>query len=554
MNAKPHISALSRLGSAETPLPPVYFLLVDDLKENLLSLEVLLRREGLVLLKATSGEEALELLLKHDVALALLDVQMPEMDGFELAETMRGHERTRRIPIIFLTAGSTDRQRRFRGYEAGAVDFLEKPLEPDILRSKADVFFELYRQRQQIALQRDDLETRAEENNRLLRETRQQAEALRETDRRKDEFLAILAHELRNPLAPISNSVSILASDKLPVQVRGEALQMMDRQVKQMVRLVDDLMDVSRITRGKIDLKTDAVDLNEVLRCAVEISQPHIDQFGHKLTLDLPQTPIRLEADFTRLAQVFSNLLNNAAKYSPVGGDIHLGVDVHRDTVDVHVKDKGIGIKPDMLEHIFDMFAQVDDSLERSQGGLGVGLTLVKKLVEMHGGTVTVRSEGLGKGSEFMIHLPTRPNAPADTSAEAPREQASAVAGLRILIVEDNDALAQTTGWMVEMLGHDYRLASNGKDALVMGEDYRPNVVMMDIGLPGMNGYDLCAAMRAEPHLKDTIFIAQTGWGQDEHRQRAKEAGFHHHMVKPLYLEALEQLLRKIEDEMKAKA
>jgi len=207
-----------------------------------------------------------------------------------------------------------------------------------------------------------------------------------------------------------------------------------------------------------------------------------------------------------------------------------------------------------MLEHIFDMFAQVDDSLERSQGGLGVGLTLVKKLVEMHGGSVTVRSDGLGKGSEFMVHLPTIPE-DADTAvAEAPREQPAASSGLRILIVEDNDALAQTTGWMVEMLGHDYRLASNGKDAIALAAEYLPNVVMMDIGLPGMNGYDLCAAMRAEPYLKDTIFIAQTGWGQDEHRQRAREAGFHHHMVKPLYLEALEALLRKIEDELKAGA
>jgi signal transduction histidine kinase len=542
---------VNKLHLHDTPAP-VHFLLVDDLKENLLSLEVLLRREGLVLLKATSGEEALELLLKHDVALALLDVQMPDMDGFELAETMRGSERTRRIPIIFLTAGSTDRQRRFRGYEAGAVDFLEKPLEPDILRSKADVFFELYRQRQQIALQRDDLRARAEENSRLLRETRQQAEALRQSDQRKDEFLALLAHELRNPLAPISNSVAILASDKLPPKVRDEALRMMDRQVKQMVRLVDDLMDVSRITRGKVELKREPVDLGEVLRCAVEISKPHIDQLGHKLSLKLPQNSVKLWADFTRLAQVFSNLLNNAAKYSPEGGEIRLEVDTHKDSVDVRVKDKGIGIRPDMLEHIFDMFAQVDDSLERSQGGLGVGLTLVKTLVEMHGGSVTVHSDGLGKGSEFMVHLPTMSSdATTDVAGES-RIQPAAEGGLRILIVEDNDALAQTTGWMVEMLGHDYRLAANAADALTTAADYRPNVVMMDIGLPGMNGYDLCAAMRAEPQLKDTIFIAQTGWGQDEHRQRAKEAGFHHHMVKPLYLEALDQLLRQIQDELKA--
>ncbi|MGZ3306455.1 MAG: ATP-binding response regulator, partial [Asticcacaulis sp.] len=516
---------------------PVYFLLVDDLEENLLSLDVLLRRDGLVLLKARSGVEALELLLKYEVGLALLDVQMPEMDGFELAETMRGNERTRGVPIIFLTAGSTDRQRRFRGYEAGAVDFLEKPLDPDILRSKADVFFELYRQRQQLSRQRDDLLTRAEENLRLLRETREQARMLRESDRRKDEFLAILAHELRNPLAPISNSVSILASDKLPQPIRAEALQMMDRQVKQMVRLVDDLMDVSRITRGKIELRRDAVDLAECLNCAVEISQPLIEQFNHRLTVELPADPVTLDADFTRLAQVFSNLLNNAAKYSPAGSDIGLSVDVHTDSVEVHVRDTGIGIGADMLDHIFDMFAQVDASLERAHGGLGVGLTLVRNLVEMHAGTISARSDGLGKGSEFIVRLPRRDVTPAlAPQAETPGEAAGEQ--LRILVVEDNEALAQTTGWMVEMLGHDYRLAHNAADALAVAADYLPDVVIMDIGLPGMNGYDLCVRMNQEPHLADTVFIAQTGWGQDEHRQRAREAGFVHHMVKPVYAEA----------------
>ena len=553
MNAKAlNVSSIIG-GSLAEPPEPVHFLMVDDLPENLLSLEVLLRREGLVLLKANSGVEALELLLKHDVALALLDVQMPEMDGFELAETMRGNERTRRVPIIFLTAGSTDRQRRFRGYEAGAVDFLEKPLEPDILRSKADVFFELYRQRQQIAVQRDDLEARADENMRLLKETRHQAEALRETDRRKDEFLAILAHELRNPLAPIANSVSILSAGKLPESVRDEALHMMDRQVKQMVRLVDDLMDVSRITRGKIDLKVDAVDIGDVLRCAIEISQPLIDQFRHKLIVDLPPSPVTLEADFTRLAQVFSNLLNNAAKYSTESGEIHLSVDVLPDAVDVHVRDKGIGIRPDMLGRIFDMFAQVDDSLERAHGGLGVGLTLVQNLVEMHHGHITAKSEGLGHGSEFIVRLPRAGTAATETPATEPETTQPSASGLRILIVEDNEALAQTTGWMVEMLGHDYTIANNGPDAIALAEKYRPNVVMMDIGLPGMNGYDICAAMRQEPHLADTIFIAQTGWGQDEHRQRAREAGFHHHMVKPLYLEALERLLNQISEDMKVK-
>lgn len=527
-------------------LPPVPFLIVDDRPENLLSLEALLRREGLQFLKATSGVEALELLLQHEVALALLDVQMPEMDGFELAETMRGNERTRRIPIIFLTAGIGDRNRRFRGYEAGAVDYLEKPLEPDVLRSKCDVFFELFRQRQQIAAQRDRLAATAEENSRLLKESRTYAAALKEADQRKDEFLATLAHELRNPLAPLSNSLSLLASGKAPVAVRDEALGLMDRQVKQMVRLVDDLMDVARITRGKIVLKKHRVELSDVLRAAVEISQPLIEQFGHGLVTEFPDQPVWFQADLTRLAQIFSNLLNNAAKYSEPGKEIRFSADVADGFVTVRVRDQGIGMAPDTMARIFDMFAQADQSLERSYGGLGVGLTLVKALVEMHGGTISAKSDGIGLGSEFAVRLPLVEDTAVTEEQSAASETAGTPGGLRIMIVEDNEALAQTTGWMVEMLGHDYTIANNGTEAIALSKEYLPDVVMMDIGLPGMNGYDLCAAMKPEPHLKNTVFIAQTGWGQDEHRQRAKEAGFDHHLVKPVYLELLQEVLGDI--------
>lgn len=532
----------------------VKFLLVDDLPENLLSLEAVLRREGLEMLKARSGVEALELLLRHDVALALLDVMMPEMDGFELAETMRGNERTRRIPIIFLTAGSADRIRRFRGYEAGAVDYLEKPLEPDILRSKCDVFFELHRQRQQIARQRDTLAASAEENRRLLKESQTYAKALQEADQRKDEFLATLAHELRNPLAPISNSVTILASGRSPKHVRDQALGMMERQVKQMVRLVDDLMDVARITRGKIVLKPERLDVRDILNAAVEISQPLIDQFEHTLKLDLPDKPVWLEADMTRLAQVFSNLLNNAAKYSESGREIRLSAEAADGFVTVRVKDQGLGMTHETLTRIFDMFAQADGSLERAHGGLGVGLTLVKALVEMHGGTISASSPGLNAGSEFAVRLPLAEGNDTMSTADAPTQtvEAPSKGGLRILIIEDNEALAQTTGWMIEMIGHDYKLAHNGPDAIALSQTYRPNVVMMDIGLPGMNGYDLCALMKQEPHLKDTVFIAQTGWGQDEHRQRAREAGFDHHLVKPVYLELLQETLGKIRKDVEA--
>ena len=371
-------------------------------------------------------------------------------------------------------------------------------------------------------------------------------DALELADRRKNEFLAILAHELRNPLAPISNSVSILAAGKLSPEVRERAVVLMDRQVKQMVRLVDDLMDVSRITRGKVELKTERARLADIVASAVETSQPLIEQFSHTLGVDLPEQPIWLDADVTRLTQIFSNLLNNAAKYSEAKGSITVSARTEGDRVKVDISDRGIGIRPEMIGRIFDMFAQVDGSLERAHGGLGVGLTLVKTLVEMHGGMISVHSDGPGKGSTFTVDLPLAPAEQQTPAASENGTESAASSGLRIMIVEDNEALAQTTGWLVEMLGHDYRLAHSGREALDTVTDYRPQVMMLDIGLPGMNGYDLCRELRQLSHLKDTVFIAQTGWGQDEHRQRAREAGFDHHMVKPIALESLEGVLAAI--------
>ncbi|EGF92667.1 histidine protein kinase AsgD [Asticcacaulis biprosthecium C19] len=307
---------MTAMPTSLSTVTPVNLLLVDDRPENLRSLEALLRRDGLNMLKASSGTEALEILLKHDVALALLDVMMPDMDGFELAELMRGNERTRRVPIMFLTAGTTDRQRRFRGYEAGAVDFLEKPLEADVLRSKVAVFCELYLQRQQIAVQRDNLKAFAEENLRLLKESRRYANALKEADQRKDEFLATLAHELRNPLAPIRNGLQILRMS--PEGERADSVRdMMDRQLTHLVRLIDDLLDVSRVSRGKIDLRMECIAIQEAITAALEASKPLIDSGGHDLTIEVPQTPLWVDGDLTRLAQIVSNLLNNAAKYTP---------------------------------------------------------------------------------------------------------------------------------------------------------------------------------------------------------------------------------------------
>lgn len=373
---------------------PIKFLLVDDLEENLLALEALLAREGLTCLKARTGEEALELLLVHEVALALLDVQMPGMDGFQLAEYMRGNERARHIPIIFVTAGAADVQRRFRGYEAGAVDFIQKPIEADILRSKANVFFDLHQQRQMIVDQRDELEA--------------YADALRTADRHKNQFLAVLGHELRNPAMALGAGLNLL--ERRGEGAAGEIIRdEMRKQVAHLSRLIEDLLDISRIDQGKIALRKERIGLTPALDFAVQASRPQLEAGRHELTKDIPDEEIWLDADYTRIVQVVSNLLINAAKYTPPGGQIRLTARAVDGFAEIVVADNGIGIPDDMQTKIFDLFAQVKSPAERAQEGLGIGLALVKQLVELHGGTIALTSSGLGVGSAFTVRLPIDP-------------------------------------------------------------------------------------------------------------------------------------------------
>jgi signal transduction histidine kinase len=510
-------------------MSPVYFLLVDDLEENLLSLEALLRRDGLVLLKAHSGDEALELLLQYDFALALVDVQMPGLTGFELAELMRGNERTRRVPIIFVTAGSADSQRRFRGYEAGAVDFIHKPIEADILRSKADIFFDLYRQRQQIAIQRDELKAHSD--------------ALEEADRRKDEFLATLAHELRNPLAPLRHGLDILRRSP----DSGDAAQirdMMDRQLVHLVRLIDDLLDVSRISQGKIELRKERIQAADVLSAALESSRPLIDSAGHSLTIDVPPEPIWLDADLTRLAQVVGNLLNNAAKYTPEGGRIGLSLRADGGDAVIAVSDNGLGIPADMQSQVFQLFAQVENHSDRARGGLGIGLALAKQLVAMHDGSVAAESAGSGQGSVFTVRIPfAAVDVETQPEAEQPAARSASTQPLKVLVVDDNVDVAQTVGWMLEEIGHQYHLVHDGRQALQAAREFRPDAILLDIGLPVMDGYAVCRAFRQDDLFKGALIIAQTGWGQKRDKTLASDAGFDHHLVKPVAYDELERVL-----------
>lgn len=369
-------------------------------------------------------------------------------------------------------------------------------------------------------------------------------EALKDADRRKDEFLATLAHELRNPLAPIRNGLEIMRLSNGEREAVEQARSMMERQLSQMVHLVDDLLDLSRISRGKIDLRKERVDLGRVVQQAVETSRPQIEANSHHLTITMPPGPVYVDADVTRLAQVFSNLLNNAAKYTERGGRIELSVRRQGGEVAVSVRDNGVGIPANMLPRVFEMFTQVDRNLERSQGGLGIGLSIVKKLVEMHGGTVAAESGGHDAGSEFTISLPVVLSVAEPTGDD--EEPALPSSRRRILVVDDNKDAAISLAMMLQLMGNETKTAHDGLDALDVAAAYRPDLILLDIGMPRLNGYETARQIRQQPWGKSIFLVALTGWGQEEDRRKSNEAGFDSHMVKPIEPAALEVLLAKM--------
>lgn len=364
-------------------------------------------------------------------------------------------------------------------------------------------------------------------------ELRGVAEKLSEADRRKDEFLATLAHELRNPLAPLRSGLHLMRHAGTGGAGVEEARAMMERQLEQLIRLVDDLMDVSRISQGRIELRKAPVTIAEVIRSAVETSFPPGESSEHELIVSLPESPVTINADFTRVAQVFTNLLNNAVKYSEPGSPIRIVARVEGECIAVSVKDEGIGIDPVHLPGIFDMFAQLDRSLGKSRGGLGIGLSLVKRLAAMHGGTVEAKSEGVGKGAEFIVKLPIlAESTPASPPIDS--DEPAGSASLRILVVDDNRDSADCLAMLLDALGHETRTAYEGEEALAASDAFSPDVVLLDIGMPGMSGYEICRRLREKPGGRELVIFAQTGWGQDEDRRRTQKAGFDHHLVKPV--------------------
>jgi len=557
----------------------VKFLLVDDLEENLLALEALLRRDGLELLRARSGPEALELLLVHDFALALLDVQMPGMNGFELAELMRGTERTRRVPIIFLTAAATDEMRRFRGYEAGAVDFLIKPIAPHVLESKAEVFFELYRQRQQVACQRDELRRIAEERERLLEREKQAREQAEAATRAKDEFLAVISHELRSPLNAILGYNRMLRRNSKDPGLLNNTCDIIERNARLQLQLIEDLLDTARIISGKLRLEMRLMDIAPVVNDALDVMRPAAEAKGVQLRIvdcglriaeggDTTGEKSAIEesgivlGDATRLQQVVWNLLSNAIKFTPKGGRVELGVGRDAELFRIFVSDTGKGIEPEYLPHVFDRFYQADGSSTRRHGGLGLGLALVKSLVELHGGEIKAESDGNGRGSTFTVMLPLaitsgmaaeeRPAlatfagaaSGARTEGSIPLPDGVTIEGVRVLAVDDQEEARVTLSNFLGKCGAVVTTASSASEALAFLSDHlggeRPDVLVCDIAMPGEDGYSALRRVRALEHERGVApqqqipAIALTAMARSEDRLQALNAGFKMHVSKPV--------------------
>jgi signal transduction histidine kinase len=527
----------------------VNILLVDDQPANLLALEAILAELGENLVRAYSGADALRHVLTDDFGVILLDVQMQDLNGFETAKLIRDRERSRHTPIIFLTAYESGEFSVAKAYTLGAVDYLVKPLVAAILRAKVAGFVELFRKTEQVKRQAEQLrEMERKEFQRHLAEERHrwELERLREEGRRKDEFLAILGHELRNPLAPLRNAVQILNLAGSNPDTAEQARAVIERQVNHMTRLVDDLLDVSRITRGKIVLRNEQVELAAAVADAVEACRPLITARRHELSVELPPEPVWLEADPARLRQVFANLLTNAAKYTEPNGRLGLTAARADGEVVVRVWDTGVGIPPEMLHQVFEMFTQVNRTPgSDSQWGLGVGLTLVKNLVELHGGTVSAASAGPGRGSEFVVRLPASPE-PAPAAARAEPAAPGTGCGLQVLVVDDHVDAAASLAAMVRLWGHQARAVHNGRAALDEMRAHRFDVVFLDLGMPGVDGYEVSRRVRQELGQGCVFLVALTGYGQEEDRRRTREAGFDLHLVKPADPEVLQELLTQL--------
>jgi signal transduction histidine kinase len=569
----------------------VNILLVDDQPARLLTYQSILSGLEQNLVLAHSGTEALDKLMREEFAVVLLDVSMPGMDGFEAAELIHAHPRFEKTPIIFVTGIHVSELDRLRGYKAGAVDYVSIPVVPEILRSKVAVLVELYCKRRELRelnrilanankqLSEANLTLQAEKNRELeaLNATLQRANAeleranhslqkevaeraraeraLQEADRNKDEFLAMLAHELRNPLAPILNALQLMRMQPSGPQSLW-AREVIQRQLASLTRLVDDLLDVSRITRGKITLTRERVEVATLITRAVETIQPLMQERGHELILHISPEPLRVNGDPTRLTQALGNVLGNAAKYTDRGGRIELHCSRQDADVEIRIRDNGVGIPAELLPRIFDLFTQLDRRSDYSSTGLGIGLALVRRMVEMHGGSVTAHSAGAGAGSEFVLRLPLLAGTLAhrEDSAEVRDSRDGPAVSRRILLADDNADALESLATVLRLRGHEVYSAPNGAIALETAARHVPEVALLDIGMPQLDGYEVARRIRAQEWGKAVTLVALTGWGQEADRRRSQEAGFDTHLVKPLDLDKLTALLAQLPGQSSSRA
>jgi signal transduction histidine kinase len=552
-------------GSGDFPgtMPRCDILVVDDTPQNLTAIEAALKGEPYRIVPVSSGEDALRQVLDRDFAAILMDVQMPTMSGFEAARLIRARERSRHIPIIFITAHSDREDQLLHAYSLGAVDFLFKPLKVEILRAKVAVFAALHRRAREAAEQGEQIRAHvalererwnAEQRARLEAEVLQQdleeqrshaAELeslnarLAEGQRRKDEFLALLGHELRNPLTPLVSGLALLEA----AGVEGPRAAM-QRQVNHLIRLVDDLLDMSRVMRGRIEIRRSRIRAADVLEHAVALSTPLFTQRGQTLAIESSAADVAVYGDEVRLTQVLANLLNNAARYTNPGGHITVSCARNEGEVCFTVKDDGRGISAELLPRVFEFFVQG----RQGSGGLGIGLGLVRQLVELHQGRVEAKSDGENRGSEFSFWLPVS----AGDVLGGPRQEAvlpesKARCSLRLAVVEDNEDVRMLLVELLASWGHAVTEAANGVSGLELILTTRPDVVFIDIGLPDMDGYELGSRICAALGSQRPVLIALSGFGQEKDRDRALLAGFDHHLAKPASSTELERVLGEAE-------
>jgi signal transduction histidine kinase len=517
-------------------------LVVNDDAASLLALTSLLEQwadeSNYEVLSARSGQDALREVLRHDFAVILLDVNMPGMDGFETAEAIHQRPRSADIPIIFVTAFLADEIDRLKAYQRGAADFLFTPVIPQVLRAKVQVFVALAMKNDQLKRQAEKLSQRTTEliatNKRLVREMEDRRAAER-TSSAKDEFLAMLGHELRNPLSAISSASSLLGMPGVGPDSVGRARVIIQRQSQHLSRIVDDLLDLSRAMSGKILLARKRLDIATLVSSCLDTFRATGRTNGYDIDAQL--TPGWVDGDATRLEQIATNLIDNALKYTPAGGRIEITAAAIGTEVVLRVSDSGVGIAPDLLPHVFDVFVQGAISIDRSQGGLGIGLSLVRRLVELHGGTVSASSPGNSGGSTFEIRLP---RTEATETADAPAPAAPVDAGKpTVLLIEDNDDGREMMATMLGTFGYPVLQAGDGLEGVRMACAHLPDVALVDIGLPGIDGYEVARRLRQDAATSGVRLIALTGYGLAEDQRRVLEAGFDTHLVKPVELNTL---------------